>query len=41
MPILADDMCVVEIGGAGAMVAPGPRRIKLWRDTLEGLGLRR
>jgi len=36
--VLADDMCVIEIGAGGAVVLPGPTRMKLWPDTLAGLG---
>lgn len=38
--ILADDMCVVDVGEDGrALARPAPRRIKLWADSLRLLGI--
>lgn len=37
--ILADDMSVLAQGGACASILPGTRRIKLWPDAAEALGL--
>ena len=39
-PVVADDVTVVDVAGRdGMMVLPAFPRLKLWRDTLDGLGL--
>lgn len=41
-PVLTDDVCVVGADGGGGFVAqPGIPRLRLWRNSLEALGLRR
>jgi hypothetical protein len=38
--VAADDVCVVDArDGAGASVFPGNARLRLWRDTLDDLGV--
>lgn len=38
--LLADDVCVIDAHAAGGpRVLPGSPRLKLWRDTLDGLGI--
>jgi len=36
--VLADDICIVDAAN-GADVLPGTRRLRLWRDALEHLGI--
>ena len=36
--ILADDVCVIETGGEGALAFPGLPRLRLWEDALEASG---
>ena len=40
--VLADDICIVDVAGAapdGAHVLAGTRRLRLWRDALDHLGI--
>jgi hypothetical protein len=36
---LADDICVVDVGAPGVTALPGVARLRLWRDTLDTLGI--
>lgn len=39
-PVIADDVCAVRLSGAGEpWVSPGLPRLRLWRNSLEALGL--
>jgi hypothetical protein len=39
--LVSDDVCVVDSAVDGAPIAwPGPPRLKLWRDALDGLAIR-
>lgn len=39
-PLLAEDVCVLDCRAEGGpLVLPSPGRLKLWRDTVEALGL--
>lgn len=40
--VLADDICIIDAANGapnGAAVLPGTRRLRLWRDALEHLGI--
>jgi hypothetical protein len=36
---LADDICVVDVDAPGVTALPGVARLRLWRDTLDTLGI--
>lgn len=38
LPLLTDDVCVIDRQTGGAMVLPGPQRVRLWRDAIEASG---
>jgi hypothetical protein len=38
--VMTDDICVINVrGGGDAWVLPGSPRLRLWRDTLDNLGI--